>query len=84
MSNYFFFDPGMTDIDTVIFGPDEKAVQIIANASKTWCITRDTDNDGINDILREFFNANRKATVFSVQVYTKDEFRSMWNGSDDE
>lgn len=84
MSNYFFFDPGMTDIDTVIFGPGEKAVQIVANASKTWCITRDTDNDGINDILREFFNANRKATVFSVQVYPEDEFRAMWNGADDE
>ena len=84
MSKYFFFDPGMTDIDTVIFGPDEMAVQIVANASKTWCITHDTSIDGINDILREFFNAAPKATVFSVQVYTEDEFRAMWNGTDDE
>ena len=78
MSKYFFFDPGMTDIDTVIFGPDEMAVQIVANASKTWVVTRDTNIDDINDVLRAFFNENPKATVFSVQVYSEAEFRDMW------
>lgn len=83
MSNYFFFDPGMTDIDTVIFGPDEMAVQVVSNASKTWCITANPDIDGINDVLHAFFNESPKATVFSVQVYSEAEFRDMW-GYDNE
>lgn len=84
MSNYFFFDPDMTDIDTVVFGPGEKAVQIVANAPKTWYITDDTSNEGIHAAFREFFIRYPKSTLFSVQVYTEDEFRAMWDGTDDE
>lgn len=77
-----FFDPATTNLDTVVFGPGDWAVQIVANAPKTWCITNDVSNDSINAILHDFFKIYPKATLFSVQEYDEHQFFEMWRGDD--
>lgn len=78
MSKYFFFDPGMTDIDTVIFGPGEKAVQLVSNVPNNWVITNDTTIAGISDIIYEFHKRYPGAYILSHQVYTEHEFFDIW------
>lgn len=77
-----FFDPATTNLDTVVFGPNDWAVQIVADASKTWCITNDTTIGGIAAVVYAFHERYPRAYIFSHHVYDEHQFFEMWRGDD--
>ena len=84
MAKYFFFDPAMTNMDTVVFCPDEKAVCLASNISESWVITNDTTIAGIADIIYEFHKRYPGGYITDHHVYAEKEFFDIWGDDGEE